>query len=140
MIAKAIAKESGATFINIAASVLTNKWFGESNKLINGLFSLARKTQPTIIFIDEIDSFLRERSKGDHEVTAMMKAEFMTLWDGLTSGEDRIMILGATNRPEDIDSAILRRMPKRYGIGRPDKAQRLSILKLVRHNLFPLLA
>ena len=78
MLAKALAKESDATFINIAASVLTNKWFGESNKLVAGLFSLARKTQPSIIFIDEIDSFLRERSKGDHEVTAMMKAEFMT--------------------------------------------------------------
>ena len=78
MLAKALAKESNATFINIAASVLTNKWFGESNKLVAGLFSLARKTQPSIIFIDEIDSFLRERSKGDHEVTAMMKSEFMT--------------------------------------------------------------
>jgi SpoVK/Ycf46/Vps4 family AAA+-type ATPase len=78
MLAKALAKESGATFINIAASVLTNKWFGESNKLVAGLFSLARKTQPSIIFIDEIDSFLRERTKGDHEVTGMMKAEFMT--------------------------------------------------------------
>jgi SpoVK/Ycf46/Vps4 family AAA+-type ATPase len=78
MLAKALAKQSGATFINIAASVITNKWFGESNKLVAGLFSLARKTQPSIIFIDEIDSFLRERSKGDHEATAMMKAEFMT--------------------------------------------------------------
>lgn len=78
MLAKALAKESRATFINIAASVLTNKWYGESNKLVAGLFSLARKTQPSIIFIDEIDSFLRERTKGDHEVTGMMKAEFMT--------------------------------------------------------------
>lgn len=78
MLAKALAKESGATFINIAASVLTNKWYGESNKLVAGLFSLARKTQPSIVFIDEIDSFLRERTSGDHEVTGMMKAEFMT--------------------------------------------------------------
>jgi len=78
MLAKALAKESGATFINIAASVLTNKWFGESNKLVAGLFSLAQKTQPSIIFIDEIDSFLRERSKDDHEATTMMKVEFMT--------------------------------------------------------------
>jgi SpoVK/Ycf46/Vps4 family AAA+-type ATPase len=78
MLAKALAKESGATFINISASVLTNKWYGESNKLVAGMFSLARKTQPSIIFIDEIDSFLRERTKGDHEVTGMMKAEFMT--------------------------------------------------------------
>lgn len=78
MLAKALAKESGATFINIAASVLTNKWYGESNKLVAGLFGLARKVQPSIIFIDEIDSFLRERTKGDHEVTGMIKAEFMT--------------------------------------------------------------
>lgn len=72
----------------------TNKWFGESNKLVAGLFSLAKKLQPSIvsysirlphknltnfkIFIDEIDSLFRERSAGDHEVTAMMKAEFMT--------------------------------------------------------------
>ncbi|KAJ2919159.1 hypothetical protein MD484_g1268, partial [Candolleomyces efflorescens] len=131
MLAKALAKESGATFINIAASVLTNKWYGESNKLVAGLFSLARKTQPSIIFIDEIDSFLRERTKGDHEVTGMMKAEFMTLWDGLTSSTDRILVLGATNRPNDIDSAILRRMPKRFAVGLPNYEQRLKILNLM---------
>lgn len=131
MLAKALAKESGATFINIVASVLTNKWYGESNKLVAGLFSLARKTQPSIIFIDEIDSFLRERGKGDHEVTGMMKAEFMTLWDGLLSQSDRILVLGATNRPNDIDSAILRRMPKRFGIGLPNFEQRMKILKLM---------
>jgi SpoVK/Ycf46/Vps4 family AAA+-type ATPase len=78
MLAKALAKESGATFINIAASVLMDKWFGESNKLVAGLFSLARKTQPSIVFIDEIDSFLRGRSMNDHEITGMMKAEFMS--------------------------------------------------------------
>ncbi|GJE92609.1 ATP-binding protein [Phanerochaete sordida] len=131
MLAKALAKESGATFINIAASVLTNKWYGESNKLVAGLFSLARKAQPSIVFIDEIDSFLRERTKGDHEVTGMMKAEFMTLWDGLTSSTDRIVVLGATNRPNDIDSAILRRMPKRFSIGLPSIEQRLKILSLI---------
>ncbi|KAF9523407.1 ATPase [Crepidotus variabilis] len=131
MLAKALAKESGATFINIAASVLTNKWYGESNKLVAGLFSLARKAQPAIIFIDEIDSFLRERTKGDHEVTGMMKAEFMTLWDGLLSGSDRILVLGATNRPNDIDSAILRRMPKRFAVGLPNMEQRTRILTLM---------
>ncbi|KAN0124159.1 P-loop containing nucleoside triphosphate hydrolase protein [Lactarius tabidus] len=128
MLAKALAKESGATFINIAASVLMDKWFGESNKLVAALFSLARKTQPSIIFIDEIDSFLRERSKGDHETTAMMKAEFIALWDGLLSDSDRIIILGATNRIRDIDPAALRRMPKQFTLSLPNTAQREKIL------------
>ncbi|KAG9308409.1 ATPase [Chiua virens] len=131
MLARALAKESGATFINIPASVLTNKWFGESNKLVAGLFSLARKMQPTIIFVDEIDTFLRERRTDDHEVMSMIKAEFMTSWDGLTSGEDRIMVLGATNRPMDIDPAILRRMPKRFAVGLPSAEQRFKILTLM---------
>ncbi|BGP56870.1 mitochondrial dynamin GTPase Msp1 [Rhodotorula sphaerocarpa] len=132
MLAKALAKESGATFINMKVSTLTDKWFGESNKLVAALFSLARKLQPSIIFIDEIDSFLRERSRTDHEVTGMMKAEFMSLWDGLTTTNDtRILVLGATNRPNDIDSAILRRMPKRFAIRLPDAQQRRNILQLM---------
>jgi len=132
MLAKALAKESGATFINITASVIQDKWFGESNKLVSGLFSLARKLQPCIIFIDEIDSFLRERTSRDHEVTAMIKAEFMTLWDGLASGEaTRVLVLGATNRPTDIDMAILRRMPKRFAVKLPDQKQRERILALM---------
>ncbi|EOR00364.1 hypothetical protein J056_000902 [Wallemia ichthyophaga EXF-994] len=132
MLAKALARESNATFINMHVSTLTDKWFGESNKLVAALFSLAKKCQPSIIFIDEIDSFLRERGKGDHEVTNMMKAEFMTFWDGLSSeANDRILVLGATNRPNDIDQAILRRMPKRYPVKVPNNDQRKNILSLI---------
>lgn len=58
------------------------------------------------------------------------------LWDGLTSSTDRILVLGATNRPNDIDSAILRRMPKRFSVGLPAEDQRLKILKLVCHEIF----
>lgn len=75
---QALAKESGATFINMHVSTLTDKWFGESNKLVAALFSLAKKLQPSIIFIDEIDSFMRERSRSDHEVTGMMYVHFLT--------------------------------------------------------------
>ncbi|KAI8928524.1 P-loop containing nucleoside triphosphate hydrolase protein [Entophlyctis helioformis] len=132
MLAKALAKESGAAFINLHVSTLTEKWFGESQKLVHALFSLAKKLQPTIIFIDEIDSFLRERKSNDHEATSMMKAEFMTLWDGLASGDSgRIIVLGATNRPTDLDKAILRRMPKRFAISLPDKEQRSKVLRLL---------
>ncbi|QLG70901.1 hypothetical protein HG535_0A08470 [Zygotorulaspora mrakii] len=130
MLAKALAKESGANFISIRMSSIMDKWYGESNKIVDAMFSLANKIQPCMIFIDEIDSFLRERASTDHEVTAMLKAEFMTLWDGLlTSG--RVMIVGATNRINDIDSAFLRRLPKRFLIPLPRKEERLRILEVL---------
>ena len=136
MLAKALARESGATFINLHISTLTEKWFGDSNKLVNAVFSLARKLQPTIVFIDEIDAVLGQRRSGEHEASGMVKAEFMTHWDGLTSantyGEpQRILILGATNRIQDIDEAILRRMPKKFPVSLPTAPQRLRIFKLI---------
>jgi len=138
MLAKALASESGANFISIRMSNIMDKWYGESNKLVDALFSLAQKIQPCIIFIDEIDSFLRERSSTDHELTAMLKAEFMTLWDGLLSS-GRVMILGATNRSNDIDSAFMRRMPKRFAVTLPNAVQRRNILEKflrgIKYNL-----
>ena len=136
MLAKALASESGATFINLHISTLTEKWYGDSNKLVNAVFSLARKLQPSIVFIDEIDAVLGTRRSGEHEASGMVKAEFMTHWDGLTSasasGEpQRIVILGATNRIQDIDEAILRRMPKKFSVQLPSASQRLRILGLV---------
>ncbi|KAJ2781069.1 mitochondrial dynamin GTPase Msp1 [Coemansia interrupta] len=132
MMAKALAKESGAAFINVHLSTLQDKWFGESNRLIRAVFSLAEKLQPAIIFIDEIDAFLRTRASTEHEVSSTMKAEFMTLWDGLTSAEgSRVVVLGATNRPNDIDAAILRRMPKKFFIKPPGTEQRHQILSIM---------
>jgi len=136
MLAKALAHESGATFINLHISTLTEKWYGDSNKLVNAVFSLARKLQPSIVFIDEIDAVLGTRRSGEHEASGMVKAEFMTHWDGLTSantsGEpQRILLLGATNRIQDIDEAILRRMPKKFSVSLPSASQRLRILGLV---------
>ena len=87
---QALAKESGATFINVPISILVSKWFGDSNKLVAALFSLAKKLQPSIIFIDEIDSFMRERTSSDHEVTGMMFVLFFSLRTHyLTSDDDR---------------------------------------------------
>ncbi|XP_028852637.1 outer mitochondrial transmembrane helix translocase isoform X2 [Denticeps clupeoides] len=132
MIAKATAKASGCQFINLQASTLTDKWYGESQKLTAAVFSLAVKIQPCIIFIDEIDSFLRNRSSLDHEATAMMKAQFMSLWDGLeTEASMQVMVMGATNRPQDVDPAILRRMPSSFHVGLPNQNQRHDILKLI---------
>ncbi|KAF2774557.1 AAA-domain-containing protein [Teratosphaeria nubilosa] len=135
MLAKALARESGACFINLHISTLTEKWYGDSNKLVAAVFSLARKLQPTIVFIDEIDAVLGQRRSGEHEASGMVKAEFMTHWDGLASstvdgGSQRICILGATNRIQDIDEAILRRMPKKFPVSLPNARQRRSIFDL----------
>jgi len=132
MSAKAIAKECGATFIQVRLSNLQDKYFGESQKLIRGLFSLSKKLAPTIIFIDEIDAFLRKRSINDHDITATMKAEFMSLWDGLSTADScRVIVLGASNRPRDIDQAILRRLPRQLYFGLPDEKERHLILQAI---------
>lgn len=134
LMAKAIARAASARFINLQVSNLTDKWYGESQKLAAAVFSLAQKFQPTIIFIDEIDSFLRDRQSHDHEATAMMKAEFMSLWDGFTSSDNAIIVMGATNRPNDVDRAILRRMPARFYVPLPDADARADILKVILRN------
>jgi SpoVK/Ycf46/Vps4 family AAA+-type ATPase len=93
MIAKATAREAGARFINLDFSSITDKWYGESQKFASAVFSLAQKLQPCIIFIDEIDSFLRSRDQGnDHEATAMVKAQFMQLWDGLQTDSSCVVV------------------------------------------------
>lgn len=135
LIAKATAKEAGTRFINLDVSILTDKWYGESQKLASAVFTLAVKLQPCIVFIDEIDSLLRARNSSDHEATAMMKAQFMSFWDGLvTDSSCTVIIMGATNRPQDLDRAILRRMPATFHIPMPNTAQRKQILELILEN------
>lgn len=132
LLARAVAREAGARFINLDVAALTDKWYGESQKLSAAVFSLASKIQPCIIFIDEIDSFLRVRATGDHEATAMMKAQFLQQWDGLATDNSRfVVVMGATNRPQDVDRAILRRMPAAFHIPLPGLEQRKEILQLV---------
>ncbi|XP_059434994.1 uncharacterized protein LOC132167957 [Corylus avellana] len=132
MLAKAIAKESGAVFINVRISNLMSKWFGDAQKLVAAVFSLAYKLQPAIIFIDEVDSFLGQRRNTDHEALTNMKTEFMALWDGFTTDQNaRVMVLAATNRPSELDEAILRRLPQAFEIGIPDRRERTEILRVV---------
>ncbi|CAN4087074.1 unnamed protein product [Withania somnifera] len=132
MLAKAIAKESGAVFINVRISNLMSKWFGDAQKLVAAVFSLAYKLQPAIIFIDEVDSFLGQRKTSDHEALTNMKTEFMALWDGFTTDQNaRVMVLAATNRPSELDEAILRRLPQAFEIGFPDHKERAEILKVI---------
>ncbi|KAF2575997.1 hypothetical protein F2Q70_00005859 [Brassica cretica] len=116
MLAKAIANEAGASFINVSMSTITSKWFGEDEKNVRALFTLAAKVSPTIIFVDEVDSMLGQRTRvGEHEAMRKIKNEFMTHWDGLmTKPGERILVLAATNRPFDLDEAIIRRFERRY--------------------------
>ncbi|KAM7272880.1 hypothetical protein ACFE04_027544 [Oxalis oulophora] len=93
---------------------------------------LAHKLQPAIIFIDEVDSFLGQRRSTDHEALTNMKTEFMALWDGFTTDQNaQVMVLAATNRPSELDEAILRRLPQAFEIGIPDRKERAAILKVI---------
>lgn len=136
MLAKALAHESGACFLNVNISTLTGKYYGESNKFVEAVFTLARKLQPTIIFIDEIDALLSTRRSGDLDATTQVKTKFMTEWDGLGSANSngephRIVVLGATNRKDAIDDAILRRFGKKIEVPLPGGEERLRILGLI---------
>uniref|UniRef100_A0A803PQ29 AAA+ ATPase domain-containing protein n=1 Tax=Cannabis sativa TaxID=3483 RepID=A0A803PQ29_CANSA len=131
MLAKAIANEAGASFINVSMSTITSKWFGEDEKNVRALFTLAAKVSPTIIFVDEVDSMLGQRTRvGEHEAMRKIKNEFMTHWDGLlTKPGERILVLAATNRPFDLDEAIIRRFERRIMVGLPSVENREKILK-----------
>ncbi|KAL8556699.1 hypothetical protein ACS0TY_004235 [Phlomoides rotata] len=131
MLAKAIANEAGASFINVSMSTITSKWFGEDEKNVRALFTLAAKVSPTIVFVDEVDSMLGQRNRaGEHEAMRKIKNEFMTHWDGLlTKPGERILVLAATNRPFDLDEAIIRRFERRIMVGLPSLENREKILR-----------
>lgn len=131
MLAKALAKESGANFLALSPSSLLSKWLGETEQLARAVFSLAHRVQPTVIFVDEVDGLFRERSASEHEAHKNLKAEFMQLWDGLTTDDrsSQVIVLGATNRPYDVDPAILRRMPRAFEVALPNITERIDILR-----------
>ncbi|XP_039687397.1 uncharacterized protein [Medicago truncatula] len=133
MLAKAVATDAGANFINISMSSITSKWFGEGEKYVKAVFSLASKIAPSVIFVDEVDSMLgRRENPGEHEAMRKMKNEFMVNWDGLrTKDTERVIVLAATNRPYDLDEAVIRRLPRRLMVNLPDAPNRAKILKVI---------
>ncbi|EPQ20130.1 Spastin [Myotis brandtii] len=103
---------------------------GEGEKLVRALFAVARELQPSIIFIDEVDSLLCERREGEHDASRCLKTEFLIEFDGVQSaGDERVLVMGATNRPQELDEAVLRRFTKRVYVSLPNEETRRLLLK-----------
>ncbi|KAK9498151.1 hypothetical protein O3M35_004029 [Rhynocoris fuscipes] len=130
LLARAVATASNSTFFSISAASLTSKYVGEGEKLVRALFAVARQLQPSIIFVDEVDSVLSERKEGEHEASRRLKTEFLVELDGLPASNDhKVLVMAATNRPHELDEALLRRFPKRVFVCLPDSKTRALLLE-----------
>ncbi|TFF86540.1 MAG: AAA family ATPase [Promethearchaeota archaeon] len=130
-LSKAIATECDATFLNADAASLVSKWLGESERLIKELFGLAREESPSIVFVDEVDSIATVRGSKEMGGERRIKTQLLIEMDGMKSRkEERIIVLGATNRPWDLDAAFRRRFEKKIYIGLPDDKARELMFRL----------
>ena len=129
-LAKAAATETGGKFFSVSAANIVSKWMGESEKLIKGLFDLARKNRPAVIFLDEIDSVLSARSDNENDATRRLKTEFLIQMQGVGNDDKGILVLGATNIPWQLDPAVRRRFQKKIYIGLPDSEARKVMFQL----------
>jgi SpoVK/Ycf46/Vps4 family AAA+-type ATPase len=129
LLAKAVASQCNATFLNVSAATLTSKNFGDSEKLVRAMFAVAQKHQPAVIFMDEVDSMLGARGEGQHEASRRLETEFLVQMDGVGSNsEDRVLLIAATNRPQELDEAVRRRLTKRIYIPLPDEETRTTLI------------
>jgi SpoVK/Ycf46/Vps4 family AAA+-type ATPase len=129
MLAKAVAKQSGATMLTVSGSDIYNMFVGEGEKNVRAVFSLAKKLAPTVVFLDEGDAILGSRG-GSTERRSHRELinEFLKEWDGMN--ETTAFIMVATNRPFDLDDAVLRRLPRKILVDLPSEKDRESILRL----------
>ncbi|KAL8736419.1 MAG: hypothetical protein Q9166_000211 [cf. Caloplaca sp. 2 TL-2023] len=129
MLAKAVAKESRATVLEVSGADLYNMWVGEGEKNVQAIFSLAKKLTPCIVFIDEADAILGSRGGSSNRVSHReLINQFLREWDGMDEHSAFIMV--ATNRPFDLDEATLRRLPRRLLVDLPTEKDREEILKI----------
>ncbi|RZN49948.1 AAA family ATPase [archaeon] len=137
MLAKAVAKESKANFISVKGPELLSKWVGESEKALRKIFKKARQVSPTIIFFDEIDAITARRgTEVGSKVEERIVDQLLTELDGLEE-LGNIIVIGATNRPDIVDPALLRpgRFDLMVNVGAPDEEARFSILKAHTRNM-----
>lgn len=136
LLAKAVANESEATFLLLNGPEVMSKFYGESEKRIRDLFEQAEKNAPSIIFIDEIDALAPKREESYGEVERRVVSQLLTMLDGL-KGRGKVVVIGATNRPNALDPALRRpgRLDREIAINVPNKVGRLSILKIHTRNM-----
>eukprot|EP01056_Protomagalhaensia_sp_Gyna25_P004991 Protomagalhaensia_sp_Gyna_25__4990@NODE_547_length_3158_cov_70_291440_g410_i1_p1_GENE_NODE_547_length_3158_cov_70_291440_g410_i1NODE_547_length_3158_cov_70_291440_g410_i1_p1_ORF_typecomplete_len442_score35_29AAA/PF00004_29/5_5e40Vps4_C/PF09336_10/17Vps4_C/PF09336_10/5_4e13MIT/PF04212_18/3_6e10RuvB_N/PF05496_12/1_2e08AAA_5/PF07728_14/3_2e08AAA_22/PF13401_6/2_7e03AAA_22/PF13401_6/1_5e05DUF815/PF05673_13/9_7e07Bac_DnaA/PF00308_18/1_3e06AAA_16/PF13191_6/92AAA_16/PF13191_6/0_00052TniB/PF05621_11/0_28 len=140
LLGKATANATKDQFLYVTSADLVSKWQGESEKNIRALFDVARECAPCVIFVDEIDSLCCSRSETNTESTRRIKTEFLVQMSQITP-TDRIVVLGATNTPWDLDPAFLRRFQRRIYVPLPDWEARRKVFELglreTRHTLSP---
>ena len=131
LIAKALANESGTNFISVNGPEMASKWMGESERAIRQIFKRAKQMAPCIIFFDELDSIAPVRGMGDGSAWERVVAQMLTSMDGV-EGLKNVTVMGATNRPDMVDPALLRpgRFDRLILVGKPDADSRLGILKV----------
>ncbi|RLE74696.1 MAG: AAA family ATPase [Thermoprotei archaeon] len=138
LLAKAVATESEANFVSVKGPEIFSKWVGESERAIRELFRKARQVAPSVIFIDEIDAIapMRGIGVGDSMVTERVVSQLLTEIDGLEKLEG-VMVIGATNRPDILDPALLRpgRFDRIVYVPPPDRKARYEILKIHTKNM-----
>ncbi|KLO12599.1 AAA-domain-containing protein [Schizopora paradoxa] len=136
LVVRALAKEAGCRMLAVAPSDVMDMYVGEGEKLVRSVFSLARRLSPCVIFLDEIDALFGARSSARETGGAMAHhgviTEFMQEMDGLkTNKETNVIVIGATNRPFDLDDAVLRRLPRRLLVDLPGEKERKAIMKIL---------
>ncbi|KAF2654087.1 ATPase family AAA domain-containing protein 1-A [Lophiostoma macrostomum CBS 122681] len=129
MLAKAVAKESACAVLEVSGSEIMDKYVGEGEKNVAAIFSLAQKLSPCIVFLDEADAIFGTRDAG-RERTAHRDIlnQFLKEWDGLNNVSVFVMV--ATNRPFDMDDAVIRRLPRRLLVDLPTEDDRKKILEI----------
>ncbi|MEM3020608.1 MAG: CDC48 family AAA ATPase [Candidatus Micrarchaeaceae archaeon] len=136
LLAKAVANESDANFIDISGPELVSKFVGESEEKLREIFNEAKEKAPTIIFMDEIDAIAPKREEATNEVERRMVSQLLTLMDGMSS-RGQVIVIGATNRENSIDPALRRpgRFDREIEIGVPDRNSRKEILQIHTRNM-----